>query len=389
MDSPTNHPWLSHLAKLCVLATFALILIGGMVTTSGAGMAASTAPHVNGTLVNPSGWFQDPALRLEHGHRLAAMTVALLTGILCAGLWRNWLAFVVAIFLMGLADAIGHPLHLSSALIAQLRIWPAMILFIVLLLAGARRHGRTPGAEQWMALVAYVAVGLQALMGTLRVNLETSGDFSAALNLRTFHGVFAQAFLALMVVLAARLSPVWREISQRPSIEAAPKIRRMAIIALALYFAQLACAAYLRHRGLGLIIPTWPGAQQGGGFIVIATESSLFAARLGGGLLPAAWNHAIAIHFLHSRVLPILLTGHILGMAIVIAKRAYYEPRLTRLGWGLLLLIVVQFALGVMIIWQGRHPHITNTHVVTGALICATAALLTTRAGRLGHSRGW
>ena len=55
----------------------------------------------------------------------------------------------------------------------------------------------------------------------------------------------------------------------------------------------------------------------------------------------------------------------------------------------MLLLIAVQFALGVMIIWKGRHPHITNTHVVTGALICATAALLTTRAGRLAHSRGW
>ena len=370
MDSPPNNPWLSLLAKLCVLATFTLILIGGMVTTSGAGMAASTAPHVNGTLVNPSGWFQDPALRLEHGHRLAAMTVALLTGILCAGLWRNWLAFAASILLMGLADGIGHPLHLSPALIAQLRIWPAMILFVVLLLAGARRRGETPGVKQWMALVAYVAVGLQALMGTLRVNLETSGDLAAAINLRTFHGVFAQAFLALMVVLAARLSPVWREISQRSRIEAAPKIRRMALAALGLYFAQLACAAYLRHRGLGLAISTWPAAQQGG------------------GLIPAVWNHAIGIHFLHSRVLPILLTGHILGMAVAIARRASREPRLTRLGWGLLLLIAVQFALGVMVIWKGRQPHITNTHVITGALICATAALLATRAGRLAHSRG-
>ena len=371
MDSSPNNPWLSLLAKLCVLATLALILIGGMVTTSGAGMAASTAPHVNGTLINPSGWFSDPALRLEHGHRLAAMTVALLTGILCAGLWRNWLAFAVAIILMGLADAIGHPLHLSPALIAQLRIWPAMILFVALILAGARRREESPGAEQWMALIAYVAVGLQALMGTLRVNLETSGDFAAATNLRTFHGVFAQAFLALIVVLAARLSPVWREISQRSRIEAAPKIRRMAIAALALYFAQLACAAYLRHRGLGLVIATWPAAQPGG------------------GLLPSAWNHDIAIHFLHSRVLPILLTGHILGMAAVIARRAYHEPRLTRLGWGLLALVAVQFTLGVMVIWKGRQPHITNTHVITGALICATAALLVTRTGRLAHSRGW
>lgn len=371
MDSSPHHPWLSHLAKLCVLATFALILIGGMVTTSGAGMAAATAPHVNGTLVNPTGWLQDPALRLEHGHRLAAMAVALLTAVLCAGLWRNWLAFGAAILLMGLADAIGRPLHLSPALIAQLRIWPAMILFILLLLATARRRGLRLGAEQWMALAAYVAVGLQALMGTLRVNLETSGDFFAAMNVRTSHGIFAQAFLALMVVIAARLSPVWREISQRSRIEAAPKIRRMAMVALGLYFAQLACAAYLRHRGLGLAISTWPAAQQGG------------------GLLPAVWNHAIGIHFLHSRVLPILLTGHIFGMAFAIAKRAAHEPRLTRLGWGMLLLIVLQFALGVMVIWKGRHAHITNTHVVTGALICATAALLATRSGRLAHSRGW
>jgi heme A synthase len=147
-------------------------------------------------------------------------------------------------------------------------------------------------------------------------------------------------------------------------------IRGMAIAALGLYFVQLACAAYLRHRGLGLAISTWPAAQQGG------------------GLLPAAWSHAIGIHFLHSRVLPVLLSGHILGMAIGTARRASGEPRLTRLGWALLALVVVQFVLGVLVIWKGRQPHITNTHVITGALICATAALLVTRAGRLVHFRG-
>jgi heme A synthase len=244
-----------------------------------------------------------------------------------------------------------------------------MILFVGMLLAGTKRR-REPGAEQWMALVAYAAVGFQALMGTLRVNMETAGAIDAAVNLRTFHGIFAQGFLVLLVALATRLSPVWWEITQRPSIESAPRIRRMAMVALCIYFAQLSCAAYLRHRGLGLVIPTWPRIGEGGGF------------------LPAGWNHAIAIHFLHSRVLPIVLTGHLIGMAIVTARRASHEPRLTRLSWGLLALVLVQFFLGVMVIWKGRQPHITNTHVITGALICATAALLVTRAGRLSHFRG-
>jgi len=375
MDEPTNNPWLSPLAKLCVLLTFGLILLGAIVTTSGAGMAAPTAPHVDGTLLNPTSpvtqgaWWKDPALLKEHTHRLLAMSLGLGVGALAAALWRNWAAFIISVVFMGAAEGL-RAFKLDSALIAQLRIWPAMILFIALLIAGARRRGEKPGAEQWMALAAYVAACAQALLGSLRVNLETAGSIEAATNIRTFHGVFAHAFLALLVVLAVRLSPVWREISQRPRLAMAAKIRRMAIVALGLYFAQIACAAYLRHRGLGLIIPTWLAAQPGG------------------ELLPAVWTHAIGISFLHTRVLPILLTGHIFGLAIGTWRGASDEPRLTRPAWGLLALIVVQVILGVLVIWKGRQPHITNTHVITGAFICATAALLFARSGRLVYSRG-
>jgi heme A synthase len=75
-------------------------------------------------------------------------------------------------------------------------------------------------------------------------------------------------------------------------------------------------------------------------------------------------------------------------MAIVASRGASGEPRLTRATWGLLVLIIIQFILGVLVIWKGRQAHITNTHVITGAFICATAALLTARAGRLVYSRG-
>jgi len=375
MDESINKPWVSLLAKVCVLLTFGLILLGAIVTTSGAGMAAATAPHVDGTLLNPASpvtqgeWWKDPALLKEHTHRLLAMSLGVAVGALAAALWRNWAAFLLSVAFMGGAEGL-RSFKLEPALIAQLRIWPAMILFIALLITGARRRGERPAAEQWMALAAYVAACMQALFGSLRVNLETAGSIEAATNIRTFHGVFAQAFLALLVVLAVRLSPVWREISQRPRIAMAAKIRRMAIVALGLYFAQIACAAYLRHRGLGLIIPTW------------------LAAQADGALLPATWTHAIGISFLHTRVLPVLLTGHVLGMAIGTSRGAPGEPRLTRPAWGLLVLIIVQFILGVLVIWKGRQPHITNTHVITGAFICATAALLVARAGRLVYSRG-
>jgi heme A synthase len=379
METLPVYPWSSRLAKVCVVLAFGLILLGAIVTTSGAGMAAATAPHVDGTLLNPdspvtrTAWWQDPALLKEHAHRLLAMSVGLAVGALAAMVWRNWLAFFVAIAFMGAAEGL-RVFKLDPALIAQIRIWPAMILFIALLVVGARRRGEKPGTEQWLALLAYVATCAQALFGSLRVSLETAGSLAVATNIRTFHGVFAQAFLVLLVVLAARLSPVWRGLTI--PLPAAAKIRRMAIAAFVLYFAQLACAAYLRHRSLGLAIASWPAAQADPGW------------SMSGSWLPAAWSHAVGIHFLHTRILPVLLLGHLIGMGISMAKRCRSEPRLARLGPPLAVLTAAQFVLGVLVITlyvRGvpRHPHITNTHVITGAILVALIALIFARAGRL------
>src|SRR2546428_9767208 len=91
MDSASRTLLLSRLAKFYVVLTFALIFIGGMVTTSGAGMAFQTWPLSDGS-VNPPGWTQDMAKTLEHSHRLVATLVAIVTAVLCSALWKNWLA---------------------------------------------------------------------------------------------------------------------------------------------------------------------------------------------------------------------------------------------------------------------------------------------------------
>lgn len=372
METPTNNPWLSRLAKICVALTLLLIFMGAVVTTGGHGMVSPNAPHVAGSLFPWGEMFKSFGHFAEHGHRLVAMLVGACVGLLTALIWRNLPAFLVAIAFMGLGS-IGTNLGWDKATVAHLRVWPAMIIFIVWVIAASRQRGEKPSAVQWLALAVFVCACIQAVVGVLRVEMETAGSLALATNIRTIHGVFAQAFLALLVVIAVRLCPTWSEICARPPHAKLSKFHRMAIAAQLLYFAQLACAAYLRHRDLGLLIPSWPSAQ--------AT----------GGLWPDSWatgdgalRHQLMIHFLHTRILPILLTGHIIGMSIGIIKRAKGETFLTTPAKALLTMIVLQFILGVLVIWRGRQSHITNTHVIVGALICATIAMLAARTSRPG-----
>ena len=381
MDTALHHLWPSCLAKCYVALTFALILIGGMVTTSGAGMAFQTWPLSDGS-VNPPGWTHDMAKTLEHSHRLVATLTAVLTAVLCSALWKNWIAIAIGPISGALAGIIASKCGASGALASVVGITMNVLAFSATLLVSVERDLRarlpeakvpafsatlpTRSTEQKLALAAAWLVSLQAILGGLRVLIEAHVSPEAAISFRVFHAVVAQAFLVLVVVLAARLSPVWSGLADA-SHKNAGKFRRMAIALLGLYFAQLACAAYLRHKNIGLIIASWPTAQPG-------------------SLLPVAWSHQVAIHFSHTRILPILIAGHVIGMAIVTAKRAAASPqlaRLARVGWALLALVCVQFTLGVLVIWKGRQAHITNTHVIVGAAFCATAALYFARAGKL------
>jgi len=359
MDSVPYNVSLSRLAKFYVLLTYALILIGGMVTTSGAGMAFQTWPLSDGS-VNPPGWTHDMAKTLEHSHRLVATLVATVTAVLGSMLWKNWLAIAAGPPAGVLAGIIAWKWGATGAVASVVGITTNALAFSVTLFA---RHKGVRNTEQNLALVAAWLVSLQAILGGLRVVVEAHVSPEAAVIFRVFHAVVAQGFLVLVVVLAARLSPVWQELAAQ-SHPMAGKFRRMAIALLGLYFVQLACAAYLRHKGIGMLISSWPLAQPD-------------------SMLPVVWNHDVAIHFVHTRILPILIAGHSIGMAIGTAKRAAGFPRLTRVGWALLALVIVQFTLGVMVIWKMRQPHITNTHVVIGAAFCATAALYFARAGRL------
>jgi cytochrome c oxidase assembly protein subunit 15 len=190
--------WISRFAKLCVLATIALLFIGGMVTSKRAGMAVPDWPLSYGS-VNPSGWWEIENVRLEHGHRLTASFIGLLVIVLCFWTCR-----------------------------VETRSW-----------------------VKWLSVSALVLVCLQGLIGGLRVTEVSSA-------LAVVHGCLAQIFLGTLVVLATALSPRW----SGERMGAHPRIPKKVAIAAAVFatvvFVQLIIGATMRHYNAGLAIPTFP-----------------------------------------------------------------------------------------------------------------------------------
>jgi heme a synthase len=293
------------------VAAFWLIFTGGHTTTSGAGMAFPDWPLSNGSL-NPDGWLTNFFMFLEHGHRLTAGLVATMVAVLF-----GWVL--------------------------------------------VQRHA-LPRAAFWLALWALVGVLAQAVLGGLRVILDPQGiaatTSAIATTFRVLHGCCAQIELALVVSLAAVLSPVWPRLAAQPNFR---KIARLAWITVALIFLQLVAGASMRHLGAGLAIPTFPLTPDG-------------------GVMPKMHNAYVDLNFTHTRFGALIVTACVVWLAVRALRLGAGEVRLTRPAVLLLALVAVQVTLGAFVIWHIRPPMLTTLHVVNGAAVLATAVLLAVRA---------
>ncbi len=194
----SSQVWIGRFAKLCVLATLVLLFIGGMVTSKRAGMAVPDWPLSYGS-VNPPGWWQIENVRLEHGHRLTAAFIGLMTIFLCVWTWR-----------------------------VESRLW-----------------------VKWLSVVALILVCLQGVIGGLRVTEVSSA-------LAVVHGCLAQIFLGTLVVLATVMSPRWSRERIRSNQVIPKKVAVTAGVFAGLVFVQLIIGAIMRHYNAGLAIPTFP-----------------------------------------------------------------------------------------------------------------------------------
>ena len=182
-------------------------------------MAVPDWPLSFGSL-NPAGWWENFPVRLEHGHRLFASIVGLLTTILCAWVWRNgwpllWAALASIVLTTG-----ARLIHLPPIGVMHTSIWSFAGAFAAFLLTTSQPVDDAGRAVRWTAFWAFIAVCLQATLGGLRVTRETAGFLQLAFALRVFHACVAQAFLCLVVATATLLSPRWQTAPTAPRARA-------------------------------------------------------------------------------------------------------------------------------------------------------------------------
>ena len=200
--------WTAMLTKVAVVASFLLVVAGGLVTSNEAGLAVVDWPNTFG-----SNMFLYPLSRMtggifyEHAHRLFGTLVGLATLAVAVRLWRT----------------------------------------------DARSSVRA------VAALAVVLVVVQGLLGGLRVTgrltLSTAAeDMAPSIGLAVLHGVLGQVFLALMVALSAATSRRWRSApAAEPAVSAAGDRTLQAALICAL-LVQLVLGAIQRHLAQGLLI---------------------------------------------------------------------------------------------------------------------------------------
>ena len=191
-NSNVESRWPHRLAVVLVCATFPLIFIGGTVTTYKAGMAVADYPTTFGYnmfLYPWTTWIAGPwNIFVEHGHRMFAALVGLVTIGLVVVAWRM-----------------------------ESRVWVRQLTYLAL------------------ALVCF-----QGGLGGARVLLN-------AVTLARWHACIAPLFFALAVAIAAVMSRRWRS-TINPIVSAkSGSLQRLSVLTTVLAYCQIVAGAFVRH----------------------------------------------------------------------------------------------------------------------------------------------
>ena len=174
-----------RLALATLAATCVLILLGGLVTNTGAALAVPDWPSTFGYNMVLFPWSRMVGgILYEHSHRLMGALVGVLTLALAGALWREG------------------------------------------------------GRLRRLGIIAVAAVVAQGVLGGLRVVLLED-------TLAIFHGCLAQAFFALLAAIVLLTAPRGRVAGSRVE----PTLKGLAVLAAGLVYAQIVFGALLTHAG--------------------------------------------------------------------------------------------------------------------------------------------
>ena len=310
---------LQRLSLLTCASTIFLIFVGGLVTSTGSGLAVPDWPLSYGMVFPPmvGGVFY------EHGHRMVATVVG--------------------------------------------------FLMLVLAILTAKFEKRT-----WVRTLAFIGLGAvitQGILGGITV------IYFLPLWVSVSHGILAQTFLCITVILAYSFSQE-RASREHENTTIDSKFLWSILTLIGFIYLQLIVGAIMRHSHSGLAIPDfptmggewWPRFDQ-------TMQNTINRIRFDMNLEPVTFGQ-IHIHLAHRvGAMVLLLTLVILNFRGL--NTAKNNPLIQQTLFILNTLFVVQIALGIITVLSDKEYHFTSLHVVTGAVVLAWTVLLFLRTAPL------
>lgn len=342
--------------------TFFLIVWGGHVNTTRSGMAFPDWPTSNAAPMMtyaPSKWLWEGDKFWEHGHRLFASMVGLVTTILLVVVYRSvpskerphgmiagFVGLVFATIVTAIFGVHSMPAGYMETFMALLA--GAMIGF-------AWSAGRSRGTRRllWLALAAFAAVCLQGAFGgyTVRNNLPAWTS--------TTHGMLAELFLMTVVgitFLAHRLLQTQDDGRHNDGSHndglVSRSVRTLAASTWVLTFVQFFLGALTRHTeswGVSVQFPQWDAS----GFF---PSADLFQ------------YGQVLIHFAH-RTMAYAVAVAVVILWWVVRKQSSAPRQLRRFTLAGAGIVLVQILLGASILWTARGEVVTTLHVMTGVVL--------------------
>jgi cytochrome c oxidase assembly protein subunit 15 len=311
MSSARSIIWLNRFAWFTAVATLLLICSGGMVTSKGVGLAVPDWPTTFGYnmfMFPVSKWIG--GIFFEHTHRLIASTVGFLTIILAIWIWRS---------------------------------------------------EDRPSLRN-LALIAVAGVILQGILGGLRVTMLKD-------QIGIFHACLAQAFLALIVLIAILTTSLWRSLSNAvvDLAELAP-IKMLAIATTVAIYLQLALGATMRHQHRDLAILDFPTVN--GAWIPSTSSDALAKINAWRDMRGLSDVSAFQIWLqMAHRFLALLILLAVIAFCLRVWRDARQVTILKRLSILWVVCVLIQVTLGAWTIWSNKAADIATAHVAIGAIM--------------------
>ena len=245
-------------ALLLAVATLLLIIAGALVTSNDAGLAVPDWPTSFGSLYKMPPMVA--GIKYEHGHRMIAESIGLLTVILSFALLRAaklfraaWQALGMTLLFIAavISVALAHPSSRHAALISRSTAVAAMSLFGAIALAVAITLIVQAFRNDWpteakVAILALPTVMIQGVLGGLTVL------FFLPWYVSTLHATVGQTFFSLIILMALVTSKSWKSLSSASSVPD-DTTRMLAFASVACAYIQLMLGAAFRHSGMKLI----------------------------------------------------------------------------------------------------------------------------------------